>query len=174
MPARNPALANLIGTEPVQLTIGGRTFIQEELGIEQAATLTESAVRIVNQAIEAGTINIKEVEGIDPNDTSTIWPVLMKAMKLLPEAVGELFATLLLTEQGELLETEDRLFVRRHLKIRQAMGMISTFVQQNDIPGVVQSFFSTRDAVVQGVQEIATNGSKASPAPSSEPLATTE
>lgn len=143
------------GQPGVTVEIGGRPYLQEELGIEQAAKVGHRFLVLISEGMESGTIDQKAIEAIDLENTGTIWPVLAKVGAVLPELLGELFAAVLVVpETYDGLDEQNVLHVRRHLKVRQAMAMLGTFVEQNDLADVVTSFFSTRDAVSRGLEAL--------------------
>lgn len=166
-----PPVAELTDSPTVTtVVIAGRSFLQEELGIEQAANVADRFLSLINEAMESGAIDPKAIEAIDLENTATIWPVLAKVGRVLPQLLGELFAAvLIIPETNESLSDEDVLFVRRHLKVRQAMHMVVTFVAQNDLADVVTSFFASRDAVSKGLEGLSRKADVSATAPDTSP-----
>lgn len=154
-----PEVAALAGEERETVIIGGLTFYQEELGIEQAANVAASVMELFSEATQSGALDTTAVEKIDTNDLSTVWPVLRNLAASLPKLLGDVFSAVLTDADGEPLDDEAKLVVRKRLKLRQAMTMVKTFVRQNDLPDVVASFISTRDAVSEGIKEMQASGS---------------
>lgn len=151
------AVADLIaGEDRAAVVVGGRTFYQSELGIQQAAEVTESVLSLMSSATSDGTLRMADIESMDTADVSTVFPILAKLARVLPQLLGDVFCAVLTDEDDNPLDAEARSLVHKKLKLRQAMGMVRTFVAQNDLPDVIASFFSTRDAVSAGVQDLRT------------------
>jgi len=153
-PAPSSEVSSLIGSDRVKVVVRGRTFYQEELGIEQAADVGGVLLDLMSEAFTGGAISEAELDGLGSEDLTKVFPILTKLARFLPVRLGEVFAAALVDEDGTVLGPEDRVLVRQGLKLRQAMGMVRTFVKQNDLADIVASFTSTRDAVSRGLKDL--------------------
>jgi len=119
----------------VKVTIAGREFEQKPLGLRGTAALLDVLATTVT---ESGSFSLfaelGEVDLSDPAkvDIDKVLPVLLQAVRLIPDALPKMIAIA--------LRTDDVDFVGEHVTPVHAMRIIKTFISQNDIPQLVRDF----------------------------------
>lgn len=120
----------------VLIQIGGREFTQRPLGLRGTARFLDVLATTV---ADTGSFDlfqqIGEVDIDDPSsvDVDKLFPILLRAVRLLPEALPKLLAIILREP-----EAED--FLAEEATLTDAVKAIKTFITQNDIPQLMRDF----------------------------------
>lgn len=125
-----------------------RVFQQTELSIRQIGDLVEFIAALATDP--ANGLNVDDIIGVDPNDPANAARILMRIAAIGPDAVGSLLGILLGSP-------EDASWIADNIPARQVLPILQSFVEQNDVAGIVRDFFalqrSLQTAVAQAKQE---------------------
>lgn len=120
----------------VLIHIGGREFTQRALGLRGTAAFLDVLATTV---ADTGSFDlfqqIGDVDVSDPAsiDVDKIFPVLLRTVRLLPNALPKLLAIILRAPDAEEFLAEEASPV-------DAIRVIKLFIPQNDIPQLVRDF----------------------------------
>jgi hypothetical protein len=141
----------ILSPEPVPWDIGGKLFMQSPLRIDQLGDVMEEIVDIVvgggrgailDQIVDAAA-GEKGAKGASiPPSTM---PILIRTLVGVPKRLPKVVSLCLPGAKEQHL--------RDHLNARQAVAIIKTFIEQNEIGALIQDFFGLMTSVNLSVQQ---------------------
>lgn len=138
----------VLSPEPVSWDIGGKLFEQRPLRIDRLSDVMEEIVDVVvgggrgailDQIVEAA------AGGEDVSISTATMPILLRTLVGVPKRLPKV-VSLILPEAKEQ-------YLRDHLNARQAVAIIKTFIEQNEIGALIQDFFGLMTSVNLSVKQ---------------------
>lgn len=141
-PDTRPNDVRVLSPQPVLWEIGERVFEQTPLQIDRLGDVFEEIVDIVVGGGLAGVLDqLMDIQSAD------IMPVLARVVAGVPKKLPKIVAL-------ALDMPKDEKFIRTHVRARQAVQIIRTFVVQNEVAALLQDFFELAQELRTGVEEV--------------------
>lgn len=135
-PTPNSELGTL-SPKPVVWDIGGKLFEQTPLRIDRLSDVMEEITDIVlgqgRGAIFDQIVDAAAKGDAQTNVDRTATPILVRTMVAIPKRLPKI-VSMILTDAKEQ-------HLRDHMRPRQALQIVKTFVEQNEIGALIQDFF---------------------------------
>lgn len=141
----------VLSPEPVPWEIGGKLFMQKPMRIDRLSDVMEEIVDVVvgggrgavlDQIVEAA------AGGEEVSLSAATMPILLRTVVSVPKRLPKI-VSLILPEAKEQ-------HLRDHLKARQAVAIVKTFIEQNEIGALIQDFFGLMTSVNLSVKQATT------------------
>jgi hypothetical protein len=122
----------------VTVQIAGREYVQRPLGLRGTAKFLDVLAGII---ADTGSFDLfQQIGEVDVSDPSSIdvdkaFPILIRTLQMIPEALPKLLAIVLRAPDDEEFLAEDA-------TLSDAVKALKTFIVQNDIPQLVRDFSS--------------------------------
>lgn len=138
-----------LAPKPVVWNIGGKLFEQTPLRIDRLSDAMEEIVDIVlgsgrgaifDQIVDAAAKSDKK----DAAEMATT-PVLVRTVVAIPRRLPKIVSMMLPDAQEK--------YLLEHMNARQALQIVKTFIEQNEIGALIQDFFGLVTSVNLSVQQ---------------------
>ena len=120
----------------VQVLIAGREYTQRPLGLRGTARFLDV---LASTVADSGSFDLfQQIGDVDVSDPSSIdvdkvFPVLVRTLQMIPDALPKLLAIVLRAPDDEEFLAEDA-------TLSDAVKALKVFIVQNDIPQLVRDF----------------------------------
>lgn len=134
-----PKLTELEVLSPVAVewVIGDRLFYQQPLNLKRLSAVMKEITDVLlsggRGAILDQVMDAVGEGGLKGAARQTVMPVLVRTIVSIPEALPRICALI--------LEKGDEKYLDAHLGGRQALAIIKTFIEQNEVGALLQDFF---------------------------------
>lgn len=139
----------ILSPKPVPWDIGGKLFVQTPLRIDQLGDVMEEIVDVVvgggRGAILDQIIDAADGKGKGASIPTATMPILIRTLVGVPKRLPKIISLCLPGAKEQHL--------RDHLNARQAVAIIKTFIEQNEIGALIQDFFGLMTSVNLSVQQ---------------------
>ncbi len=135
--------------------IAGREFMQRPLGLRGTARLLDvlaTAVADTGSFELFQQIGDVDVSNPDSIDVDKIFPILLQAVRTIPDILPKLVAI-------ALRAPDDEEFLAEEATPIDAVKVIKTFITQNDIPQLIKDFMEVTSLFSQTVAKATATGS---------------
>ncbi len=153
----SPSELGTLAPKPVVWDIGGTLFEQKPLRIDRLSDVMEEITDIVldqgrgvifDRIIDAAAAATEEDEedgGVsNPVDQATM-PIIIRMLVSIPKRLPKIVSMILLDVKEQ--------YLRDHMSARQAIQIVKTFIEQNEIGALIQDFFGLVTSVKLSVNQ---------------------
>jgi len=138
----------ILSPQPVIWEIGNKTFEQKPLRIDRLGDVLEEILNVMlgsgRGAMLSQVIESVGQEGAGDRLGQLAVPILARTLVAIPKRLPKI-VSLIIPDAKEP-------YLRDHLNVRQALKIVQTFVEQNEIGALVQDFFDLLASVRQSVE----------------------
>lgn len=120
----------------VTWTISGHTYTQRPIGLDRTGSLFKLLSRAVSLLKATGKLD--QLESLNTEDTSGVIALLASSIEDLPLILSE-FVVIALDAEGD---EKEATHLKKNCNLSQAMRIVSTFADQNDLADLWQSFLA--------------------------------
>ena len=138
-----------LAPDAVQWKIGNKVFEQKPLRIDHLSDVMEEVVDIVlgggrgaifDQIVDmAGKGDAKDVAG------SAAMPIIVRTLVAVPRRLPKIVSMILPDAKEQ--------YLRDNMNARQALQVVKTFIEQNEIGALIQDFFGLVQSATLSVQQ---------------------
>ena len=128
----------VLSPDAVTWEIGDRVFYQQPLNLKRLSNVMKEVVDVLlsggRGALLDKVVDTLSGEGeLEGKTRQAMMPVLIRTVVSVPESLPRICA--LIVEKG------DEKFFNIHLRGRQALAIVKTFIEQNEVGALLQDFF---------------------------------
>lgn len=136
--------------EPVNWEIGGKLFEQRPLTLKRLSGVMNEIVDVLlsgnqNVLLDQVVDSLSDEGEVGESLKKAVMPVLIRTIISMPEALPHVCALILDESAEEHLD--------EHLRGRQAIAILKTFIEQNEVGALLQDFFGLMGSLQTSVTE---------------------
>ncbi len=120
---------DVLSPDTVEVEIGTKTYDQTPLRIDK---LSDALQEIVDTVLSGGRENLLDQLAEGNNDR--VAPLLLNLLVGIPKSLPRIVALCL-------DQPKEEKYILEHIKARQALAVVKTFIEQNEVQELMQDFF---------------------------------
>mgnify|MGYP001563983920 CR=1 FL=1 len=140
---------SVLSPDAVEWVIGEKLFYQQPLPLKRLSAVMTDITDVLLSGGRGGLILDQIVDaigegGLKGQARQAVMPVIVRTVVAVPEALPRICAKIL--EQG------DEKHLDAHLGGRQALAIIKTFIEQNEVGALLQDFFGLLGSLTESLE----------------------